>query len=226
MNTTRTLQPPASLTASLKRINITPVQILVHLTAWALVAWLVFDYFTGRLTINPIQAATQRLGKDALIFLTLTLANTPVRILTGYRALLKARRTMGLYTFFFACAHLLMFIGVDYHFNFGLLLADVASKKYVWVGLATFLILASLALTSTDGWKVRLRKNWTKLHKLVYAAGVLVILHYAWAKKGDLFSLRGDIGQPLAFGLVILILLVLRLPPIRKRLAGLRDRLR
>ena len=214
------------MAAPLKRISITPIQILTHLTAWALVAWLVFDYFTGRLTINPIQAATQRLGKYALIFLTLTLANTPVRIISGYRPLLKARRTMGLYSFFFAAAHFLMFVGVDYHFNFGLLLPDIVSKKYVWVGLPAFLILSALAVTSTNGWKRRLRKNWKHLHRLVYAAGVLVILHYAWAKKGDLFSLRGDIQQPLAFGVLILILLLLRIPAIRKWSAGLRDRFR
>jgi methionine sulfoxide reductase heme-binding subunit len=214
------------MAAPLKRISFTPIQILVHLTAWALVAWLAFDYFTGRLTINPIQAATQRLGKDALIFLTLTLANTPVRILSGYRPLLKARRTMGLYCFFFAAAHLLMFVGVDYHFNLGLLLPDIAAKKYVWVGVPAFLILSALAITSTNGWKRRLRKNWRNLHRLVYVAGILVILHYAWAKKGDLFSLRGDIQQPLAFGLLILILLLLRLPVLRRWVAGLRDRFR
>jgi methionine sulfoxide reductase heme-binding subunit len=214
------------MAAPLKRINITPIQILTHLTAWALIAWLLFDYFNGRLTINPIQAATQRLGKYALIFLTLTLANTPVRIITGYRLLLKARRTMGLYSFFFAAAHFLMFVGVDYHFNLGLLLPDIATKKYVWAGVPAFLILAALAITSTNGWKRRLRKHWRTLHRLVYAAGVLVILHYAWAKKGDLFSLRGDIQQPLAFGLLILVLLLLRLPAIRKWAAGLRDRFR
>ncbi len=214
------------MAAPLKRFSFTPVQILVHLTAWALVAWLAFDYFTGHLTINPIQAATQRLGKYALIFLTLTLANTPVRIVSGYRLLLKARRTMGLYSFFFAAAHFLMFVGVDYHFNLVLLLPDIATKKYVWAGVPAFLILTALAITSTNGWKRRLRKNWRNLHRLVYAAGVLVILHYAWAKKGDLFSLRGDIQQPLAFGLVILILLLFRLPVIRKWASGLRDRFR
>jgi sulfoxide reductase heme-binding subunit YedZ len=211
------------MAAPLKRISFTPVQILIHLTAWALAAWLAFDYFTGHLTINPIQAATQRTGKYALIFLTLTLANIPISTVLGYRPVLMARRTTGLYSFFFAAAHLLMLVGVDYHFNFSLLLADVASKKYVWAGLPAFLILAALAITSTKGWMRRLGRNWKRLHRLVYAAGVLVILHYAWAKKGDLFSLRGDIQQPLAFGLLILILLLMRLPVIRKWATKLRD---
>ena len=201
------------MAAALKRISFTPIQILVHLTAWALVAWLVYDYFTGHLTINPIQAATQRLGKYALIFLTLTLANhtDQHRLWVTDRYSRRAGR-WGCIATFFAAAHFLMFVGVDYHFNFGLLLADIASKKYVWVGIPAFLILTALAITSTNGWKRRLRKNWKRLHRLVYAAGVLVILHYAWAKKGDLFSLRGDIQQPLAFGLLILILLLLRIP--------------
>jgi methionine sulfoxide reductase heme-binding subunit len=210
----------------LKRIRFTPIQILVHLLAWALVAWLIIDYFTGRLTINPIQALTQRTGKDALIFLTLSLAITPISSVLGYRPVLKASRTAGLYCFFFATAHFLMFVGVDYHFDFGLLFADVASKKYVWAGVPALIILTALAITSTKGWKRRLGRNWKRLHRLVYAAGVLVILHYAWVKKGDLFSLRGDIQQPLAFGLLILILLLLRLPVIRKWAVSLRDRLR
>ena len=210
----------------MKRIRFTPFQILVHLTAWALAAWLAYDYFTGHLTINPIQAATQRLGKYALIFLTLTLANTPISNVLGYRPVLKARRAMGLYTFLFAAAHFLMFVGVDYHFNFGLLLPDVVSKKYVWVGVPALLILIALAITSTKGWMRRLGKNWKRLHRLVYGAGILVILHYAWAKKGDLFSLRGDIQQPLIFGVLISILLVLRLPVIRKWATSVRDRLR
>jgi sulfoxide reductase heme-binding subunit YedZ len=214
------------MSAPLKRIRFTPVQILVHLTAWALVAWLAIDYFTGRLTINPIQAATQRLGKDALIFLTLSLAITPVSSVLGYHPIRKASRAAGLYCYFFALAHFLMFIGVDYHFNFGLLWLDLASKKYVWAGVPVFLILTAMSITSTRGWMRRLGKDWKRLHRLVYAAGVLVILHYAWVKKGDLFSLRGDIQQPLAFGLVILILLLLRLPAIRRWATSLRDRFR
>jgi len=210
----------------LKRFSFTPVQILVHLSAWALAAWLAGDFFSGNLTVNPIQAATQRLGKYALIFLTVTLANTPIRNVLGYRALLKARRTMGLYSFIFAAAHLFMLVGVDYHFNLGLLLADFVSKKYVWMGAAAFLILTALAITSTRGWKRRLGKKWKPLHRLVYLAGILVILHYAWAKKGNLFSLQGDIQQPLIFGLIILMLLLLRLPAIRKWTTGLRERLR
>ena len=212
--------------APLKRINFTPLQMLVHLSAWALAAWLAWDYLSGNLTVNPIQAATQRLGKYALIFLTLSLANTPVSNLLDYRPLRKASRAMGLYSFFFAAAHLLMFVGVDYHFNLGLLFADIASKKFVWVGAATFLILTALAITSTKGWMRRLGKNWKRLHRLVYAAGILVILHYAWAKKGDLFSLRGDMQQPLIFGLVVLLLLLLRLPAIRKWVVDIRNKIR
>ena len=210
----------------LKGLKFTPLQILVHLTAWALIGWLTWDYFTGQLTVNPIQAATQRLGKYALIFLTITLANTPISNVLGFRPILKARRTMGLYSFFFAAAHMLMLVGVDYHFQLGLLLADVAAKKYVWVGASAFIILCALAITSTKGWQRRLGKNWKRLHRLVYLAGILVVLHYAWAKKGDLFSLRGDVRQPLLFGLLILILLALRLPAIRKWAASQRERLK
>lgn len=208
------------------RIKLTPLQMVVHLSAWALAAGLVWAYFTGNLTVNPIQALTQRTGKFALVFLVLSLACTPANILFGFRQALKVRRALGLYAFGFALSHLFILVGLDYGFDWSLLKLEILDKRYILVGLAAFSILLSLAVTSFRWWMKRLGKYWKWLHRLVYLAGLLVILHYAWAKKGDLFRLQGDTLQPFLFGVVVLVLLVLRLPWIRKQVVEARNRLR
>ena len=194
----------------------TKLQWLVHLSAWLILAKLTWDYFGGNLTINPIQAATQRTGKTALVFLMLSLACTPVSGLFGWKQVLKVRRLLGLYAFGFASGHLLIFSGIDYGFDLGLLWMELTQKPYIWVGASAFSILLLLAITSFPYWMKLLGKNWKRLHRLVYLAGILVVIHYAWAKKGDLFRLQGDILQPLLFGLLLLILLLLRMPKVKK----------
>jgi hypothetical protein len=99
------------------RLKLTPFQILVHLLAWGLVAWLAWDAWTGNLTVNPIQAATQRTGKNALVLLVLSLACTPLNTLFGLRQALTVRRSLGLYAFMFAAMHFAIFIWIDYGFD-------------------------------------------------------------------------------------------------------------
>jgi sulfoxide reductase heme-binding subunit YedZ len=214
----------------MQKWKLTPLRIAVHAGAWIPLAWLVWAYANHRLTVNPIQEAMQRTGKYALVLLVLSLACTPLNTLLGWRQVIKVRRALGLYAFFYAALHFLILSGWDYHFNFTLLWADLRGKLYIWVGVAAGLILLVLAATSFRTLQKRLGKNWGRLHRLIYLAGGLVILHYAWAKKGDLFHLRGDIRQPLFFGLLVILLLVLRIPPIAqgiKRLrAGLSGKLR
>jgi methionine sulfoxide reductase heme-binding subunit len=175
--------------------------------------------------VNPIQAATQRTGKYALIMLVLALACTPVNTLFGWRQVLKVRRTLGLYAFLFAAAHFTIFIWIDYDFNWEFLKADILDKPYIFVGATALLILSALAFTSFRWWMKRMGKNWKLLHRLVYLAGVLVVIHYAWARKGDIFRLQGDILQPLLFGLLVMLLLVLRIPAVRRMVSGKRSAL-
>ena len=210
---------------ALKGVGQSPLKILVHTAAWGLLAWLLFDYWTGNLTVNPIQAATQRTGIFALVFLTLSLACTPLNTLFGWRQVLTVRRILGLHAFMFALVHFTIFIWLDYGFDWEFLRIEIINKRYVLVGASAFLILAALALTSFRWWMKRLGKNWKRLHKLVYLAGILVIVHYAWAKKGDLLRLSGDVLGPLAFGLVMALLLILRTPAVRKTARNLRNRL-
>jgi sulfoxide reductase heme-binding subunit YedZ len=194
------------------------------MVCWLPLAWILYAYFSGRLSVNPIQDIEQRLGHLALYFLFATLMVTPLHTLLGWRQPLKYRRALGLYCFLYASLHVLAFSGLDYGFNLRLIGGIVIKKPYAILGLLAFLLLLPLAVTSFGGWKQRLARRWTKIHRLVYLAGILVVLHYTWARKGNLFSLSGDIQRPLAWGLLLLVLLSLRLPSIRRRVAALRQR--
>jgi methionine sulfoxide reductase heme-binding subunit len=195
----------------------------VHVVSWVPLAWLLFDYFSGNLTVNPIQAATIRTGKYALIWLVLSLTCTPLNSLFGWRWALRLRRPLGLYAFMYAAVHVFIFVAIDYAFAWGLLVSEVALKPYIVVGLSAFTILFLLALTSFRWWMKRLGKNWKRLHRLVYLAAVLVIVHYAWAAKGDVLQLSGDSQQPFAFGLAVALLLLVRLSFLRRGVKWLRS---
>lgn len=199
-----------------RRNTRTLLRIIVHLGAWLPLVVLVYDYFSGRLSVNPILDLEQRTGRTALTLLILSLSCTPLHSLFGWREILRYRRTLGLYAFMVAAIHLSIFVLLDYGANFGLILADVWKRPFIIVGAITFLILLSLAATSFDVAKVWLGKNWKLLHRLVFMAAGLDILHYAWALKGDIFHLQGDIIRPLIYALVLLVLLLLRLRPIRR----------
>jgi methionine sulfoxide reductase heme-binding subunit len=192
----------------------------VHAAALAPLAVLAIDFFNHNLTANPIQAATQRSGDIALALLTATLACTPVNILFDFPAVLPLRKTLGLYTFFYATLHLFIYT-FDYGFDWRVILASFWEKRFIFVGLAAFLILFLMTLTSFKWWKVIMGKNWKILQRLFYAAGLLAVLHDAWALKGDIFRLKGNIQQPLIYGVLIIILLAVRLPLLRCRLNGI-----
>jgi methionine sulfoxide reductase heme-binding subunit len=207
---------------SRKKSKITWLQVLIHVFGWLPLVWVPFEYFTGRLSVNPIQDIEQQLGHVGVYFLIASLACTPVYTLSGWHEPLKRRRALGLYCFLYASLHVLTFIGLDYGFNLQLIGGIVLKKPYAIVGAATFLLLFTLALTSFRWWQKRLGRKWTSQHRLVYLAGVLDILHYAWAKKGDLFRLSGDIIRPLIWGLLLLLLLALRIPSVRRWASSLR----
>jgi len=203
----------------------TPLQISMHLGAWFPLVRLFFDFFAGNLSANPIQDMQQRMGRAAITLLVLSLACTPLNAVFGWREPLKRRRALGLYAFMYVAIHLLIFVDLDYGFAWSLILQTIFEKPYILVGLTVFLLLLPLAMTSFDVWKARMGKNWKRLHQLIYWIVPLAVLHYAWAKKGDLFNLTGDITRPLLYGLVVAILLILRIPTVRKTLVSLRDRI-
>lgn len=208
----------------IKKLPYTPLQIAMHLYAWSALVALIFDFFTHHLTANPIQAMEQRTGRHALTLLVLALACTPLNTLFGWRELLKRRRALGLYALMYASVHILIFINLDYGLAWSLIIQTVIEKSYIVFGIIVFLLLIPLGITSFDIWKVRLGKNWKRLHQIVYFAVPIAVLHYALSKKGDIFHLTGDIGRPLVYGLAVLILLVLRLPFIRRFFSSFRSR--
>ncbi len=189
-------------------------QALVHLLSLYPLLRLAWDAWQGNLTANPIQAATQRSGQAAILWLLFSLACTPLSTL-GFSPAAQVRRALGLYAFFYACLHFFIFAVLDYALDVRLLWLDLADKRYILVGLAGLLGLLPLALTSTRAWMKRLGPRWKKLHRLAYLCGLLAVIHYLWVVKSD-------IRQPLLYGAVLLVLLALRLPPLRVRLAALR----
>ena len=190
--------------------------VAIHITGWLPLLVLLVEGLTNHLTINPIQEIVQRLGRAAVYFLIASLACTPFHTLTGWRELLRHRRTLGLYAFLYAALHFYTIVAVDYGFNWQQLQDLIFKKPYALVGFTTGLILLALTITSFDIWKKRLGKNWKRLHGLVYLAGLLAVVHYAWAKKGNIFTLSGDIIQPLIIGGIVIILLILRIPILKK----------
>ena len=182
------------MTTLLKRF--TPLQILIHLGAWFPLARIVFEALTGDLTANPIQHIEQRTGRAAITLLFLSLAATPLHSLFGWKEPLQRRRALGLYAFMYATIHVIIFADLDYGLAWSLILETVFQKPYILVGATAFLLLIPLAITSFDIWKVRLRKNWKRLHMLIYFIAPLAVLHYAWGKKGDFFSFSGEVARP------------------------------
>ncbi len=194
------------------------VRAAAHLGALAPLASLLRDAAFGGLGVNPIQALEQRTGKDALVLLVLSLACTPASRLLGLRWAVPLRRTLGLYAFCYACLHLLLFSGIDFVFHWDAMVQEIAGKRYILAGLAAYMVLVPLALTSTKGAQRRLRRRWTLLHRAVYAAPALALMHFLWWEKADW-------REPLAYAVATVALLALRLPPLRRGLIRLRYRL-
>ncbi len=201
------------------------LRIAVHVVGWFPLAQILVDYATHNLTINPIQEIEQRLGRIGLYFLVASLAVTPAHTVTGWKGILQRRRAIGLYAFLYTSLHILVFLGVDYAFNLAQLVPLLFGKLYLIAGVVGYLLLLPLAVTSFDYFVRTMRKNWKRLHWLVYPAAMVIILHDAWSLKGNLFTLRGNISQPLFWGVITLILFALRLPPIRRWVSSQRQKL-
>jgi sulfoxide reductase heme-binding subunit YedZ len=188
--------------------------VAVHIGSLVPLALMAWDYGQGSFLIDPVKEITTRTGKTALILLILSLACTPINTVFGFTGVLRVRRALGVYAFVYAAVHFLVFVWLDYALDLELILLGILDDQFVLVGLAAGLILLALALTSTKGWQRRLRKNWKRLHRLVYLAGALVILHFLWLSKDDF--------EPLSYGLLLALLLVLRIPPVRRAVSKAR----
>jgi sulfoxide reductase heme-binding subunit YedZ len=189
----------------------------------ALLAW---DAWHHKLGANPVNFAILTTGLLALIFLMLTLAVTPLRKLTNLNWIIFSRRTLGLYAFFYASLHFLIFFSLDRSFSVSGTLSEMIKRKYLIVGSIGLLVMVPLAITSTNGMIKRLGgKRWRALHRLAYVAAIAGVIHYY-------MQVKADVRQPLAFAALLTVLLGYRLmvyfqrpKPIQPPAAAIRPKL-
>jgi sulfoxide reductase heme-binding subunit YedZ len=194
------------------------LRILVHVAALVPLAWIIWQYTQGLFLIDPVREITTLTGRTALVLLVLSLACTPLNTLFGFKQALRVRRPLGLYAFLYASLHFATFVWLDYGLDLELLWQAIFEQRYVVAGFAAGLLMLILAVTSTRRWQKRLGRNWKRLHRLAYLAGILAVIHYVWLVK--------DILVPLQYGAILATLLLLRLPPVRREASKARYRLR
>jgi len=145
------------------------------------------DAWHGKLTANPIAEVMNRLGFWTLFYLLASLAASPMKTLFGWTFQMRVRRMVGLFAFFYASMHFATYLALDQAFDLGDIGRDIVKRKFITVGFCALVLLVPLAVTSTDGWVKRLGfRRWKKIHRLVYAAAVLGVIHFVWRVKADL----------------------------------------
>ncbi|HSH45030.1 MAG TPA: protein-methionine-sulfoxide reductase heme-binding subunit MsrQ [Longimicrobiales bacterium] len=195
-------------------MNPTRRALLFRVAAWTLglfplarVAYWLREGLVG-LGANPIERVLHHTGWWALTLLLVTLAVSPARRLTGWNGLARTRRPLGLFAFFYATLHFGIYLGLDQLFEWSFILEDIAERPFITIGFAAWLLLLPLAITSTRGWIRRLGRSWVVLHRLIYGAAALGVVHFFWRT-------RADNSVPLLFAGVLGALLLLRVPRLR-----------
>ncbi|HEX3543800.1 MAG TPA: protein-methionine-sulfoxide reductase heme-binding subunit MsrQ [Candidatus Acidoferrum sp.] len=179
-----------------------PVVFLLCLAPLAALGWRALH---GELTANPIEFVTHATGDWTLRLLIITLCVTPFRKILHLPELIRFRRMLGLFAFFYACLHFTTYIWLDKFFDLSEMWKDIAKRKYITVGFAAFLLLIPLAITSTAGWIRRLGgKRWQQLHRLIYLSAALGVIHYYWLVKSAVI-------RPLTYAAIVAVLLLWRL---------------
>jgi methionine sulfoxide reductase heme-binding subunit len=181
-----------------------PLKPLAFAAALAPLAWLALGAWRGWLGANPIEAITRSTGVWTLRFMVITLAVTPVRRATGWNDLVRFRRMLGLFAFFYGTLHLLTYLWLDQFFDWGAIAKDVVKRPFITAGFSAYVLLVPLAITSTAGMIRRLGgRAWRRLHRLAYAAAALGVVHYWWLVKAD-------IRPPRNYAVVVGVLLLAR----------------
>ena len=180
-------------------------KLVLFVNALVPLALLLWDVYRHHVGANPLEFVTRTTGMLTLVFLFTTLAVTPARRLSGLNWLVKFRRMLGLYAFFYGSLHLLTYVWFDRFFNLRSIVGDVAQRPFIAIGMTAFILMLPLAITSTNKMVKRLGgKRWAMLHKLVYVAGALGVIHY-W------LLVKSDTRLPITFGFILLLLLGHRL---------------
>jgi len=178
---------------------------------------LVFLAGSGGLGANPIEFITRSTGTWTLVGLMLTLSITPLRRLSGRAGLVRYRRMLGLFAFFYASLHFMTYLWLDQFFDPAAIARDIVKRPFITMGFAAFVLLIPLAATSTSAMMRRLGRNWQRLHRLIYPIALLGVAHYLWLVKKDL-------TEPLIYGGVLILLLAMRLPWGARALKEVRNR--
>ena len=179
---------------------------LVFVAGIAPLAWLVcgaFGWFGASLGADPVKKLEHECGKTALNFLLLTLSVTPVRNILGLPQLLRLRRMLGLFAFFYVVVHFSVYLILDLELNWSTVGADIAKRPYITIGFTALLLLIPLAVTSTNGMMRRLGRRWTQLHRLVYVIAILGVWHFYW-------QVKRDVREPLIYAGILALLLLYR----------------
>lgn len=192
------------LPKSLASSTISRIKAVIFLLALIPLARLGYLGFGDDLGANPVEFIIRSLGTWALTYLLITLTITPLRKMTGANWLVQLRRMAGLFAFFYAVLHVLAYVGLDQWFDWQAIGKDIVKHPFILAGFSSFVLLIPLAATSTNAMMKRLKKNWQKLHTLVYPIAMLAVLHYFWLVKRD-------ITQPLIYAGVLMVLLGVRI---------------
>jgi sulfoxide reductase heme-binding subunit YedZ len=180
-------------------------KLLLFLNALVPLGLLLWDVYHKKVGANPLEFVTRTTGMLTLVFLLISLAVTPVRHITGVNWLVKFRRMLGLYAFFYGSLHLLTYVWFDRGLNFKSVPGDVFQRPFIAVGMTAFFLMVPLAITSTNKMVKRIGgKRWVKLHRLVYLAGAAGVIHF-W------MLVKSDTRLPLTFGFILLLLIGYRL---------------
>lgn len=184
--------------------HITSLKRLVFVVALLPLSWLVYALLADKLGANPIEAVTRDTGLWALRFIMVTLLISPLRQMTGVNALVRFRRMLGLFAFFYACMHMLLYLGLDQFFDWQEIWLDIIKRPFITVGFVSFVLLIPLTFTSTDRMIKRLGgRRWKKLHYLIYLIVVLSCVHFYMLVKQDK-------TEPLIYLLIMILLLGVR----------------
>ncbi len=195
---------------SRKRLRLIVLRLVTWFAGLMPTVWLVWRFLDDRLGANPIEEILHRLGDISLIFLLVTLAITPLRAVIGWNEIIKIRRPLGLFGFFYLTMHFLTYAVLDQTLDFEFIIEDVLERPYISIGFTAWILLIPLAITSTKGWIRRLGKRWKKLHRLAYVATIMGVVHFYWQVKADTY-------WPTLAAMLITVLMIYRIRSSRGR---------
>ena len=187
----------------LRQINQKYLKVIIFILSLVPIFFIIYQIITNQLGPEPIKDITHHTGKWTLYFIVITLAMTPLKMVTRLNIWINYRRMFGLFIFFYASVHLMTYVGLDYRFDITSIGDDIIKKKFIFIGFSAWLLLIPLALTSNKRMITILKGKWKKLHRLIYLISLFGAIHYLWLVKRDL-------TEPLIFLAVILILLSFR----------------